>query len=173
MALSHGVTGETFSLQSSPSIPFFSSVMPTWQWASIRPGITRQPDASMISVLPVSGTSILSATAVIFPFSTRTLPLGITFPVMGSTRPFCISSLPSISAQPVQRIYRLSVFGQLEINIAAFHAVIFGRLRHLSDNFPGGYHITLGYGKICQLSVGKLIAVARFIMTAVPISGSS
>jgi len=29
MALSHGVTGETFSLQSSPSIPFFSSVMPT------------------------------------------------------------------------------------------------------------------------------------------------
>ena len=76
--------GLTFSLQSSPSMPFFSSLMPTWQCASMSPGMTQAPSTLIIffwQLQPVlwMEPSLISA---IFPFWMPMVPFSYTLPAM-------------------------------------------------------------------------------------------
>ena len=79
-ALMWGVAGSVASLPSPPAQPIFSSMMPMWQWASMRPGITTFPVTSMTSAS--SGTLILLPTLTIFPPSMRMVPPSMTPSVM-------------------------------------------------------------------------------------------
>ena len=79
-----GVRGSTVSLQSSPSVLFFSSMIPIWQCASMMPGMISAFFA-ITTCSPSSGcnfTSPLAPTCAIFPFLICRIPSGISLPAM-------------------------------------------------------------------------------------------
>ena len=77
-----GVTGLEYSLQSLPSQRIPSSSIPIWQCASMKPGVTRQPVASM--TLASAGASTVLPMAAILPSSPiSSSPFSISAPVMG------------------------------------------------------------------------------------------
>ncbi len=89
------VTGSVISLVSWPAQPCASSCTPTCACASMKPGSTHDPVASMTGT--PSGTASPAPTAAIVPSVTRTIPPSIAGPVTGTTRPPTIATdLPAI-----------------------------------------------------------------------------
>src|ERR1022692_735160 len=102
MARTFAVTGSVISLVSCPAQPCASSCTPTCPCASMNPGSTQAPAASMTRAAAGTGTSAPIAT--ILPSATRTVPPSICSPTMGTTRPPTIATdLSDIRSPPHQR----------------------------------------------------------------------